>query len=219
MNNKKISYIAISNDILENQAVSVRAKYLFLILKTFCFDKTETTNVNKKLLMEKLKWSDNRTLLNHLSNLKNKNYIDYDFKTLPTRDLLKIKLNISEPFTIIDLELFNRILEYKNREHSLIFVYLMEKYYNPNYGYAFPSVLTIQSIIKTSNSKLHNITMQLHEDRICEYCKGLYIKDECRQSNNKYLPNVKVNDNGVYKRRYSHHKKPSYFNITDEDYG
>lgn len=222
MKEKNVKYIGIPNVLLLDTTLNPKDKFLYVVLKTFCFDNTETTNVKKKTLMDKLNWKDNRTLLKHLNKLKYSNYIAFDFDSLPRKDYLKIKLSFVEPYTLIDNEIFDKMYSYKKKEHCLIYMFLMEMYYNNKLGFAFPSIATIQSVLKLSNSALHEISSQLHNDRWCEYNKGIYVQNDdgvWKQCNNKYLPNIMVFDSesNKYKRRYKFHKKESYFNLVYEE--
>lgn len=208
----KTSYISIPNEILLNTDISNKAKYLYMILKSHAMN--DSVIISPKKLKESLRWKYNPKLKKALEELKSKNYIYYDFDKIPIHNNMKINLLSAIPFTQIDRELFNKIKEYDFKH--LILIYVLEYYYNAEWGYSCPSTSQINKVLKCNNKTLKSMIWTLHINYLCEYCQGKR-KDNTsfERFRNRYIPNVieynKSDLDKLNERRYKIHKREEYF--------
>jgi len=104
-NNKKtgISYIAIPQNLIYDNNLNTKAKYLYIILKKHAV--SDKVNIGYDKLMDSLVWSDKRTLKRYLEILRQYNYIDYEFDRIGKLHSLEMKIEFNKPFIQIDREL------------------------------------------------------------------------------------------------------------------
>jgi hypothetical protein len=86
--------------------------YLYITLRQICNYKTNIININAKTLLEKLNWSDNRTLKKYLQKLKDEKYIEYDFNSIAKYKPIEIKMiEIKSNFILVSQDVIQRTTE------------------------------------------------------------------------------------------------------------
>jgi hypothetical protein len=169
---KKISRIEAPFSLICNKDISCKAFYLYIILRLTYNDTTQNINIYPKNLLQKLNWKDNKTLKKYLKELKDNNYITYDFTDLPIKkEPIQIYLTqnkLDKEYSEVDRDTIqqiidccsNTIIKSKDKitnkiikttidlkEHGLRLFYFYEKNYNQKCGYAYP---TYQEIFKNT---------------------------------------------------------------------
>lgn len=219
-----MQFTSIPNELLLNKEISNKAKYVYLIIKRRSNGKTSHVSFPRLKIISSI--SDNRTIINCVKDLKLFGFIDYqDFDSLPKHSMEISISSYSSNFTMIDNEMFDNIVNiFKGDSHNAIILYYsLEMFYNKDYGYACPSRDELANVCKLSNGKITNIISIMHDNMICEFCKGRFIESDFStfdavRTRNRYIPNTIKTKNkddysktGEYARRYKKHKQNSYF--------
>jgi hypothetical protein len=210
----KISYIQVPNSLICNKEIKSQAVYLYIILKMSC-NKSNTVTISKNKLLAKLEWNDNRTLKTHMEQLKTNNYIQYDFTSLPINKTMTINIrklntankNKSDYFTQIDRDTIHKVFDVAQKtpikikkdttyadlkDKSIRLIYLYEKCYNKEYGYAWISYREIQAQTGISNKYIKSINTHLKKHKILNVTIGnKYENNEGKEvrERNKYSVN------------------------------
>jgi len=250
LSNTKTRFISIRNDaLLGNQLKSID-KYLLMILENRKLLSTKNKNwytieIRTKKLKELSLITDGRTLLKSLERLRSFNHIRYDLEKnistgkdkLPNTSKMKIEIDCSPPFTMVDEVMFNdlKFLETKNIKTDkmrinkpyqiTVLYYLLEYYHNPTHGgsrgIASPSRRQLSESITINNETLTEYLVAMHKNMMCEFRQGK-LYDFNQRTRNRYLPNTimhKANEEfiGQNRRRYKIHKKDSYFKLPTDN--
>jgi hypothetical protein len=220
-----MQFTSMPNELLLNREISNKTKYVYLIIKRRSDGKI--SYVSFPTLKKVTGISDNRTIINCVKDLKLFGFIDYEeFSSLPKSNVgIKIS-NYINNFTMIDNEIFDKITDTfkKDAHNAIVLYYSLEMFYNKEYGCACPSREEISNVCKLSNGNITSIISVMHEEMICEFCKGRFIESvnsefDSVRTRNRYIPNTVKTKNkddyitkkGEYERRYKKHKPISFF--------
>ena len=221
---KEILYTPITNRALFSKDIKTKDKFVLIKLKQMSKNNISKIKINQ--LKDKCYMSDNRTIVQSLSRLKEFNFINYEeFKSIPKLqiEITLIQTEEDSIYTKIDNEMIDKICElFPNPYNPLILYYILESRYNVEYGYSCPNREELSEYITISNNRLTEIVLIMHENYICEYCQGIFVTltngmtdyDYSSRLRNRYIPNTiayKQSEDNIGKRRYSKHKPKDYF--------
>lgn len=212
---KKIQYIQIPNNLICTKDISHFAIFLYVVLVINSFNKIVNIKISK--LLELTGWKSNKTLKKYLTELKQLNYINYDFIDLPKNTNAEIKISKQSYgkdnyFVGIDRECLLKIMEITSevlakrdkkkkvvdlKEQAIrLFSYYCIKY-NKDVGFAYVaySIIKLDTGIRDANIK--SINTILHKNKILEVTiGGRYILDDEDKKNirerNHYIPLCKI---------------------------
>lgn len=212
---KKIQYIQIPNNLICTKEISHYAVYLYIVLVINSYNKTTNIKINK--LLDITNWKTTKTLKKYLNELKQYNYINYDFNNLPKNDNIQIKIikqsyGKNNYFVAIERECLIKIMEItskvylkrnkKKQEYDLkeqairLFSYYCIKYKKEvGFAYVAYSIIKLETGIRDANIKAINSI--LHKNNILEVTiGGRYILDDEEKKNirerNHYIPLCKI---------------------------
>lgn len=202
----KIREIHIPNKIIYNykdnpDSVSQQAFGLFVGLKVLSFNNIYNNTTDKLLTFTK--WTDIDTLKKYINELTNKQFIEHNYKSLPKTDNIKIEILNIIPFTKVDINTVNRIIELTSSIHikgnqsasnynsiALRLFYYYKKQYNKKNKCAFPSYKTIHDSLGISSNQIA-ILNKIFEDNnllIIKHGKWDEGSGSKKKNNNKYIP-------------------------------
>lgn len=220
---KNVIFTPIINRALLSKDIKNKDKFILIKLKSMSKNNISTITITN--LKKKCHISDNRTILQSLKSLKQYEFISYDeFETIP-KQAIEIKLIYYEDdhksYTKVDNDMIDKICNlFPNPHNPLILYYLLENNYNVSYEYSCPSREYIKEYITVSNKTLTEYITIMHNNFICEYCQGIFLKSDDGEFNhsnrlrNRYIPNTiryKQGEDNIGKRRYARHKPKSFF--------
>lgn len=214
---KKIQYIQIPNNLICTKEISHYAVFLYIVLVINSYNKTTNIKINK--LLDITNWKTTKTLKKYLNELKQYNYINYDFNNLPKNDNIQIKIikqsyGKNNYFVAIERECLIKIMEItskvylkrnkKKQEYDLkeqairLFSYYCIKYKKEvGFAYVAYSIIKLETGIRDANIKAINSI--LHKNNILEVTiGGRYINTNDNNNNtnirerNHYIPLCKI---------------------------